>query len=145
MSAEIHRPPAGRARRTYFVGRRPHEQPEVYAVTEDDVRRLRPDRHGEPLALDWHADARSLALGHALLARVARRRPPRELEERFALEVLAALPDERFVLGSDAILDWLDEASEPEDHARSKPPRWSPPQRLLAVLHFKTKAPVTDG
>jgi hypothetical protein len=63
MSVELRPPRRGRARYTFFVGRRPHEAAEVHAVTDDDVRRLRPNRRGGPLALDWHAgDARAVEL-----------------------------------------------------------------------------------
>lgn len=154
MSAEIHRARRGRARHTYFVGRRPYEAPEIYAVTEDDVRRLRPGRrHGPltrieaPVTFDWHAaDARALELSHVLLTSVAGgHRPRRELEERFVLDVLAALPDDGFVLASDAILRWLDEARGPRDSPQLEPPPWSRLQRLRGVFRRKTKAPITDG
>ena len=146
MSAELHRPRRSRARHTYIVGRRPYEAPEVYAVTEDDVRRLRPDRYGSPLALDWHAgDARSIELSHVLLTSVTgRHRPSPELEERFALDVLAVLPDDGFVLESDVILRWLREAGEPGDSAQLEPPRRSRLEWLRAVFHWETKAPVAD-
>jgi hypothetical protein len=51
MPADLRPPRRGRARQTCFVGRRPYEAPEVYAVTDDDVRRLRPNRPGSPLAI----------------------------------------------------------------------------------------------
>jgi hypothetical protein len=145
MSAEIDQPRSARALNTYFVGRRPYEAPEVYAVTDDDVWRLRPDRHDGPLALDWHsADARVLALSHVLLASVARHSPPPELEERFALDVLAALPDDGFVLQSAAIWRWLQEAREPGDLTAPEAPQRSRLRRMRAVFHWKTKAPAHD-
>jgi hypothetical protein len=123
MSADLRPPRRSRARHTYFVGRRPYEAPEVYAVTDDDVRRLRPDRRGSPLALDWRAgDPPAVKLSHMLLTSVAGHRPPRELEQRFALDVLAALPDDGFVLESNAIWRWLQQAAEPEDFAPSERP-----------------------
>jgi hypothetical protein len=89
MSADLRQPHRSGARHTYFVGRRPSEAPEVYAVTDDDVRRLRPNRRGSPLALDWHAgDARAVELSHLLLTSVTGHRPARDLEQRFALDVL---------------------------------------------------------
>ena len=147
MPAELHPPRRSRARHTYFVGRRPYEAPEVYAVTEDDVRRLRRDRHGGPLALDWHAgDARSVELSHVLLTSVAgRHRPSPELEERFALDVLAALPEDGFVLESDAILRWLHEALGLGDSSQLEPPLRSRLEWLRAVFHRMAKAPVADG
>ena len=147
MSAEIHQLRRGRARHTYFVGRRPYEAPEVYAVTDDDVRRLRPDRDHGPLAIDWHpTDARALELSHVLLTSVTGgHRPLQELEERFALDVLATLPDDGFVLESDAIRRWLDEAWEPRNSAPLEPPRGPRLERLRAVFRRKTKAPIKRG
>ena len=147
MPADLHQPRPGRAGHTHFVGRRPHEAAELYAVTDDDVQRLRPDRCDGPLALDWHsADARALELSHILLTSVTGgHRIPRELEERFALDVLAALPDDGFVLESDAILRWIHTALEPEDSAQLQAPRRSWLQRLRAVFRRKTKAPITDA
>jgi hypothetical protein len=146
MSVELRPPRRGRARYTFFVGRRPHEAAEVYAVTGDNVRRLRPNRRGGPLALDWHAgDARAVELSHLLLTSVAGQTPPRELEQRFALDVLAALPSDRFVLESDAISRWLLHAAEPEDCASSERPRRVRLQWSSAIFRFRTNARVTDG
>jgi hypothetical protein len=146
MSADLRQPRRGRARHTYFVGRRPYEAPEVYAVTDDDVRRLRPNRRGGPLALDWHAgDARAVELSHVLLTSVARHRPPRELEQRFAVDVLAALPDDGFVLESDAISRWMLQAAQPENFAPSERPRRLPVEWLCAIFRDRTNARVTDG
>jgi hypothetical protein len=52
-------------------------------------------------------------LSHMLLASVAGHKPPRELEQRFALDVLAALPDDGFVLELNAIWWCLQEAARP--------------------------------
>lgn len=105
--------------RTYFVGRRPYEVAEVYAVTEDDVQRLR----GGPLNLDWRGhDARALQLSHVLLAWVAGIAPQRALAVQFALSVLAGLPDDGFVIDSDEIWRWLQKTSCPHD-AQSEPRR----------------------
>ena len=96
-----------RQRHTYFVGRRPHEVAELYAVTENDVRRLDREWLGPP-SLDWRGhDARGLQLSRVLLARVTGITPPREVAEQFALSILADLPDDGFVLGSDEIWHWL--------------------------------------
>ena len=147
MPAEFRSLPERVTPRTYFVGRRPYEAPEVYAVTEKQVRRLRHTRPDGPVDLDWHAgDAQALALSRVLLTSVAcDRPPPGDLEERFALEVVAALPDAGFVLESDEILQWLDEAWEPDDTPQPEPPRRSRLARLRAALHLKTKAPITNG
>ena len=116
---EIHRrPPA------HFVGRRPHEAPEVYAVTRKDVRRLRPDR-GAVLSLDWHApDARALELSHVLLTSVAYVSPSRKLKEQFVHDVLASLPDDGFVLDSDSIWRWLLEVGEVQGYPETVRRPW---------------------
>jgi hypothetical protein len=110
MNAQIHRrPPA------YFVGRRPYEAPEVYAVTRKHVQRLQPVRGGGVLSLDWQVpDARALELSHVLLTSVARVSPSRRLKEHFVHDVLAHLPDDGFVLDSDSIWKWLVQAGEVE-------------------------------
>jgi hypothetical protein len=103
MPGELRRLP-----RAYFVGRRPYEAPEVYAVTDSDVRRLRPDRDGGVLALDWSTpDARALELSHVLLTCVAFIVPSRALEEHFMHDMLVGLPDDGFVLDSEVIWEWL--------------------------------------
>ena len=146
MPAEFHSLPEQETLCTYFVGRRPYEAPEVYAVTANDVRRLRLTRRDGPVDLDWHAgDAQALALSRVLLTTVASDRRARDLEESFGLDVLAALPDEGFVLKSDDILRWIDEVWEPGDSPQSEPPRRSRLGRLRAAFHRKTKAPSTDG
>ena len=119
MSADVHRRRGRRAARTYFVGRRPCEAPEVYVVTRKDVHQLRPPRHDASLALDWHAGGiRTLALSRVLLRSVATPRLVGELEERFALDVLLALPADGFVLEADAILRWLEQARGPRGSGR---------------------------
>jgi hypothetical protein len=103
MTAELRRLP-----RAYFVGRRPYEAPEVYAVTGGDVRRLRPGRDGGVLTLDWGTpDARALELSHVLLTCVVSIVPSRALKEHFMHEVLVGLPDDGFVLDSEVIWQWL--------------------------------------
>jgi hypothetical protein len=103
MPAELRRLP-----RAYFVGRRPYEAPEVYAVTGGEVRRLHPSREGGVLALDWCTpDARALELSHVLLTCVASIVPSRALEERFMHDVLVGMPDDGFVLDSEVIWHWL--------------------------------------
>ena len=92
----------------YFVGRRPYEAPEVYAVTGSDVRRLRPGREGGVLALDWSTpDARALELSRVLLSCVAFIVPSRALEEHFMHDVLVGLPDDGFVLDPEVVWQWL--------------------------------------
>jgi hypothetical protein len=120
---------------TYFVGRRPYEAAEVYAVTERDVQRLHRDRRDGPLSLDWRGrDARALELSRVLLARVAGITPRRELAEQFALSVLAGLPEDGFVLDSDEIWRWLRTASGPHHVAGTQPRRGSWLARLSAAF-----------
>jgi hypothetical protein len=107
---------------------------------------LHPTRHDDPPALDWHASY-AQTLGSAVCcSRVSRAQSPqREFEERFALDVLAALPDNGLVLESDPILRWLDEKWEPKDSVQLEAPPRRRLERLPAVFHRKTKAPITDG
>lgn len=94
--------------RAYFVGRRPYDAPEVFAVTGGDVQRLRPYRRGGVPALDWSTpDARALELSHVMLRCVASMVPSRALQERFMHDVLIGLPDDGFVLDSEVIWQWL--------------------------------------
>jgi hypothetical protein len=136
FASHVAAPDAGRGRRsdrathprqqrhTYFVGRRPDEAAEVYAVTENDVRRLDREWFDGPPSLDWRGhDARVLQLSRVLLARVTGITPPRELAERFALSILADVPDDGFVLGSDEVWRWLRTVSAPHAVARAKPRR----------------------
>ena len=146
MPAEFDSLPEREIPRTYFVGRRPYEAPEVYAVTEDDVRRLRPNRHDGPVAIDWYAgDAQAVALSRVLLTSVGCDRPSRDLVERLALDVLAFLPNDGFVVQSDEILQWIDEVSEPKRSSQSESPRRSRLERLRGAFHRKTKASAPDG
>ena len=120
---------------TYFVGRRPYEAAEVYAVTERDVQRLHRDSRDGPLSLDWRGpDARALELSRVLLTRVARTTPRREVAELFALSILAGLPDDGFVLDSDEIWRWLQTVSEPHGRAQLEAPRESWLARLSAAF-----------
>ena len=120
---------------TYFVGRRPNEAAEVYAVTQSDVQRLHRDSRDGQLSLDWHGlDARSLELSRVLLARVACITPRRELAEQFALSILAGLPDYGFVLDSDEIWRWLQTGSGLHDVARVEPRRESWLARLSTAF-----------
>jgi hypothetical protein len=95
---------------TFFVGRRPYQAAEVYAVTEHGVRRLHRDR---PLGLDWRDHRDGLELSRVVLARVAGMTPRRDVAEEFALSMLAGLPEDGFVLGSDEIWRWLQHAGYP--------------------------------
>jgi hypothetical protein len=120
---------------TYFVGRRPYEAAEVYAVTDADAQRLHRDRRDGPLSLDWRGqDARTLELSRTLLARVARITARRELAEKFASSVLARLPEDGFVLDSDEVGRWLKRVSEPHGCAQLEPPRESWRARLSAAF-----------
>ena len=103
MPGELQRLP-----RAYFVARRPHEAPEVFAVIGDEVQRLRPSRRGGVSALDWSTpDARALELSHVMLRCVASMVPSRALQERFMHDVLVGMPDDGFVLDSEVIWQWL--------------------------------------
>jgi hypothetical protein len=110
-----HTPPRRAAQHTYFVGRRLFDAVEVYAVTATDVQRLRSRRRYGERVLD----------SHVLLSGVAELRSSRDLDERFALYVLAHLPDEGFVLDSGDVFRWLRLASEPQDFAPADPARRS--------------------
>ena len=112
---------------TYFVGRRPDEAAEVYAVTENDVRRLDREWLDGPLSLDWRGhNVRVLQLSRVLLARVTGIAPTRELAEQFALSILADLPHDGFVLRSDEVWRWLRTVGAPRAVAQAKPRReWS--------------------
>jgi hypothetical protein len=120
---------------TYFVGRRSFDAAEVYAVTSTDVQRLRSDgEYGERL-LDWNRSSRAgMELSHALLSKVAELRPSRDLDERFALYVLAQLPDDGFVLDSSEVWRWLLMASDPQDFAPGESERHSWSERLRTLL-----------
>jgi hypothetical protein len=109
---------------TYFVGRRLLDATEIYSVTANDVQRLRSEqRYGERI-LDWQGNSRAIMeLSHKLLSQVAELRPSRDLEERFALYVLAHLPDEGFVLDAAEVWRWLLLASDPRDFAAAQHPR----------------------
>jgi hypothetical protein len=109
---------------TFFVGRRPFEAPELYAVTTSTVERLRSERAFETPQLDWHtADAASMELGHTLLGRLADETPSPQLVERFVVDVLARLPADGFVLGSEEIWLWIHWASAPRDWSTTVPQR----------------------
>ena len=104
--------------RAYFVGRRPYEAPEVYAVTADRVVRLHPVSEGGVLSLDWHSpDARALELSQVLLTSVVCLTPSRGLKEHFMHDVLSRLPDDGFVLDSEEIWRWLQGNGEIEGDA----------------------------
>ncbi len=131
------RPPVrGRAPRTYFVGRRLFEAAEVYAVTPTQVERLGSRRRQGERALDWHGtDDSRIELSRLLIGRVAQQRPSRELQRRFALYVLARLPDGGFVLDADEILRWLRLAADEEDFVQAKRVRRSWTTRIRRVFH----------
>jgi hypothetical protein len=129
-----HPSPGQAPRHTYFVGRRQFEATEIFAVTADDVQRLRSERRYGERILDWHGNVRAgMELSHALLTKVAELRPTRDLEERFALYVLAHLPDDGFVLDSAEVWRWLRVASDPQDFEAHEPTRhvWTARLRTL--------------
>lgn len=130
------RVPARRSTRsTYFVGRRQGEAAEVYAVSAKDVTRLRSERRYGETGLDWHgSSAARMELGHALISRIAKQRPSRELQARFALYVLSHLPDDGFVLDSEQIWRWLLAAADEQDFlpAGRAPRSWA--RRLRTLL-----------
>ena len=133
-------PPSGpplrqAARHTYFVGRRQFDAAEVYAVTAKDVQRLRSERHYGERILDWHGGGRAgMELSRALLTKVAELRPSRDLDERFALYVLAHLPDDGFVLDSTEVWRWLLLASDTQDFTPAQPGRHSWTGRLRTLF-----------
>jgi hypothetical protein len=143
MNAQLERrPPA------YFVGRRPYEAPEVYAVTRQQVKRLRPAGEGGVLSLDWEApDARALELSHVLLTSVAYVSPSRDLQEQFVYDVLAQLPDDGFVLDSDSIWKWLLQVGQVDEFADSGTARRSWLSRLWGGFRRAGSStyPITGG
>jgi hypothetical protein len=147
-----HRPshaPLRRAGHAYFVGRRPSDEvgvyadpPEVYAVTSTDVQRLESSRRYGVRSLDWRGNSRAvMELSHVLLSLVAGLRSSRDLDERFALYVIAHLPEGGFVLDSKEVWRWLRLASEPHDF---EPARHSVARRLR-TLFGGTPVPSADG
>jgi hypothetical protein len=105
-----------KAPHTYFVGSRQFGAPLVYAVTAYDVEPLHPQRSKRAENLDWCGSAYALIeLSHVLLTRIAEQRAAPALEARFALCVLAPLPEEGFILDSDHVWLWLRLTSQPED------------------------------
>ena len=122
MPAESHRVPERQTPPTYFVGRRPYEAAELYAVSANDVQRLRPKLADPTVAVDWHrGDAVRMEISRAVLSRVIARRPSRALVRCFALDVLPQLPDGGFVLDSDEVWQWLRRTADPQDLARRAP------------------------
>lgn len=122
--------------RTYFVGRRQFENAEVYSVSGPAVTRLRPQR--QALSLDWEGgDAALLELSHVLITRVAKRIPGPSLETRFAIDVVAELPHDGFVIEAEEIRGWLEVTSEPEDFVEIDP---APPRSWLARLRSGRRA-----
>jgi hypothetical protein len=124
---------------SYFVGRRVFEAAEVYAVTATDVERLRRDRRASGPDLDWHGSKPSrMELSRVLINRVAKARPSRELQARFATYVLDRFPDDGFVLDADDVRRWLRLASVPEDFVGSDHSAASWGARLRTLLHLTT-------
>jgi hypothetical protein len=120
---------------THFVGRRPFEAPEVYAVSRTSVERLRSTRRFGTGSLDWRGSEREvMELSHALLMRVARRAPSHELASRFALGVIVRLSEDGFVLHADEIRAWLDAHGGDADFMPPAPRRRAWPGRLLGVM-----------
>ena len=120
---------------TFFVGRRPFEAAELYAVSLTEVERISSEFRFGTAELDWHApDAAALELGYALLARLAEQPPSQWLVSRFVREVLARLPDDGFVLSSEEIWHWLRWASAPQDWGSEETPHRSLRERLRRPL-----------
>ncbi len=117
---------------TYFVGRRPFEAPEFYALTGDRVERLRPAHRDRASTLDWRGNPDELlALSHAVLSRVSGRRSSPEVERGVAT-FLARLPYGGFVIDGDEIEQWLQTLH--DELNASEPVRRSPARWLLAKL-----------
>jgi hypothetical protein len=106
----------------YFVGRRPHEAAEVYLVKPDDVERLRAERLGDMVALDWRLGPDELLeLSRTLLSRAGDRELSPELELRFA-SVIRLFPESGFVLSTDAVAAWLNDAGAALADSPAPPP-----------------------
>jgi hypothetical protein len=138
-----------KAPHAYFVGSRLLGIPAVYAVTAYDVEPLLPQRSRRAHNLDWRGSPYSLIeLSHVLLTRITEQRPAPALEARFALCVLAPLPEDGFVLDADHVWLWLRLTSRPEDFLGPYlPQRWAAVTRLLAGLrdatgHLRAAGPV---
>jgi hypothetical protein len=124
--------PAGDA---YFVGRRLSDATEIFEVTANEVQRLRSERRYGERVLDWHGTSRAgMELSHTLLSQVVDLRPSRDLEERFALYVLADLPDEGFVMDAAEVRRWLLLASDPRDFADAQHARHAWTGRLRTLF-----------
>lgn len=139
-----HTPLQPAAQPTYFVGRRPFGDPEVYAVTAKGVDRLRSVRRKGALSLDWAgAVPARMELSHLLIRAVVGERPSSDLQARFALDLLARLPHGGFVLDSNEIRRWLRLASDAHDFAPAGPRRsWA--RRVRARLRGTATHPADD-
>jgi hypothetical protein len=136
-----------KAPHTYFVGSRQFGAPLVFAVTAYNVEPLHPQRSKRAENLDWRGSAYALIeLSHVLLTRIAEQRPAPALEARFALCVLAPLPEEGFVLDSNHVWLWLRLTSQPEDFLEpDRPRRRAGVTRLLAGFRDITAYLRTPG
>jgi hypothetical protein len=114
MAIELRHPVLERRKRAhmYFVGRRECGIAELYAVSTNDVECLTADRPNGELGLDWRGgDTAVVELGRQLLNRAVEPPPSSELAADFARSVLAALPEQGFVLDSDLVWKWAKWAS----------------------------------
>jgi hypothetical protein len=117
---------------TSFVGRRPFEAAELYALTGDHVERLRPAHRDQATTLDWRGGSEELlALSHAVLSRIGEQRSSTEVERRFAT-FLARLPCDGFVIDGDEIERWLRTVNDELD--AGEPARRSRARWLLSKL-----------
>ena len=99
-----------------FVGRRPFEIAELFVVKRNGAERLRSANCYGSAQLDWTGDYPALLeLSHAVLEPVAGQAPSRDVAARFALEVLAQLPDDGFVIQADDVATWILWSTQPGD------------------------------
>jgi hypothetical protein len=75
-----------------------------------------------------------MELSQLLISRIAKQRPSRELQARFALYVLSNLPEDGFVLHADEIWHWLLAAEDEQDFLPANPPPRSWARRLRSRL-----------
>src|SRR5271155_3555008 len=116
----------GKRTHAYFVGRRPFEAAELYAVSAAEVQRLRPTGRYDASELDWHgSDSAVMELSHVLLTQIVDARPSERVDAWFAMEVLAQLPHEGFVLDRDDIRRWLGLVAGPREFFEAEAPRRS--------------------
>jgi hypothetical protein len=80
-----------------------------------------------------------MELAHALLTRLVVETPSEQLAARLAIDVVSGLPDDGFVLSSEAIWLWISCNSEPGDWLpATAPPRRSWRDRVRNLVHRAT-------